>query len=114
MVNAERIYRFESYPDYKRFITVSFPAPCNMGWVFLIKGRGYVKEILYINFKIKNMIKKHLFTILIISALITGLSFLLTYFFEIMGLILFTVAFLVLYVIIFDEVENYLKQNKDE
>jgi hypothetical protein len=31
-----------------------------------------------------------------------------------MGLILFTVAFLVLYVIIFDEVENYLKQNKDE
>ena len=60
------------------------------------------------------MIKKHLFTILIISVLITGLSFLLTYFFEIMGLILFTVAFLVLYVIIFDEVENYLKQNKDE
>lgn len=58
--------------------------------------------------------KKHLLTILILAALITGLSFLLTYFFEIMGVVLFTVGILVLYIMIFDGVENYLNQNKDE
>jgi len=60
------------------------------------------------------MIKKHLFTILTLTALVTGLSFLLSYFFEVVGLILFTVGLLVLYVIVFDEISNHLDKNKDE